>query len=110
MTGPISRNRLLGSLQEAARWPGAHRNTVVTLAPALVAALADADGSRYFQDLPERNPADATAQALAGFFGIRAGHDVAAAITRLDKAATMDLGLPQYFRGLALAGLLPRSG
>jgi glyoxylase-like metal-dependent hydrolase (beta-lactamase superfamily II) len=106
MTGPISRNRLLGSLKEAASWPGADRNTVMTLATALVAARADAEGSSYFQDLSERNPADATAQALAGFFQVRAGHDVAAAITKLDKAATMDLGLPQYFRGLALAELL----
>ena len=32
------------------------------------------------------------------------------AITKLDKAATMDLGLPQYFRGLALAELLPDGG
>jgi Flp pilus assembly protein TadD len=97
VTGPISRNRLLGSLQEAASWPGADRNTVVTLATSLVAARADAEGSRYFQDLSERNPADATLQALAGFFAVRAGDDVAAAITTLDKAATMDLGLPQYF-------------
>jgi glyoxylase-like metal-dependent hydrolase (beta-lactamase superfamily II) len=110
MTGPISRNRLLGSLKEAACWPGADRNTVVTLATTLVAARADAEGSRYFQDLSERNPADATAQALAGFFAVRAGQDVAAAITTLDKAATTDLGLPQYFRGLALAGLLPGAG
>jgi len=110
MTGPISRNRLLGSLMEAASWPGADRNTVVTLATALVTARADAEGSRYFQDLAERNPADATAQALAGFFAVRAGHDVAAALTTLDKAAAMDLGLPQYFRGLALAGLLPGAG
>jgi glyoxylase-like metal-dependent hydrolase (beta-lactamase superfamily II)/ABC-type amino acid transport substrate-binding protein len=110
MTGPISRNRLLGSLKEAASWPGADRSTVVTLVTALVAARADAEGSRYFQDLSERNPADATAQALAGFFQVRAGDDVAAAITRLDRAATMDAGLPQYFRGLALAELLPGAG
>ena len=63
MTGPISRNRLLGSLTEAASWPGADRNTVMALATALVAARADAEGSRYFQDLSERNPADATAHA-----------------------------------------------
>src|SRR5258708_27945375 len=107
MNGPISRNRLLGSLKEAASWPGADRNTVVTLATALVAARADAEGSSYFQDLAERNPADATAQALAGFFAVRAGHDVAAALTTLDKAATIDLGLPQYFSGLALDGMLP---
>jgi glyoxylase-like metal-dependent hydrolase (beta-lactamase superfamily II) len=41
---------------------------------------------------------------------VRAGHDVAEAITKLDKAATLDLGLPQYFRGLALAELLPDGG
>ena len=106
---PISSNRLLGSLKEAADWPGADRNTVVTLALLLVAARADQEGSSYFRDLSERNPADATAQALAGFFQVRAGHDVAAAVTKLDKAATMELGLPQYFRGLALAELLPSS-
>jgi glyoxylase-like metal-dependent hydrolase (beta-lactamase superfamily II) len=110
VTGPISPNRLLGSLKEAAGWPGADQNTVVTLATALVAARADAEGSRYFQDMSERNPADATAHALAGFFQVRAGHDVPAALARLDKAATMDLGLPQYFRGLALADLLPGAG
>ena len=107
---PISSDRLLGSLKEAASWPGADRNTVVTLALLLVAARADAEGSSYFQDLSERNPDDATAQALAGFFQVRAGHDVAAAITKLDKAATMEPGLPQYFRGLALAELLPGEG
>jgi glyoxylase-like metal-dependent hydrolase (beta-lactamase superfamily II) len=48
--------------------PVADRGTVVTLATTLVAARADAAGSRYFQDLSEQNPADATAQALAGFF------------------------------------------
>jgi glyoxylase-like metal-dependent hydrolase (beta-lactamase superfamily II) len=107
VTGPISRNRLLGSLKEAASWPGADRSTVVTLATALVAARDDAEGSSYFQDLSERSPANATAQALAGFFQVRAGHGVSAALTKLDKAATMDVGLPQYFRGLALAELLP---
>ena len=38
----------------------------MTLATALVAARADAEGSSYFRDLSERDPADATAQALAG--------------------------------------------
>jgi glyoxylase-like metal-dependent hydrolase (beta-lactamase superfamily II) len=110
VTGPISRHRLLGSLQEAAAWPGADRGTVVTLATTLVAARADAEGSRYFQDLSEQNPADATAQALAGFFQVRAGQDVDAALAKLDQAATMEAGLPQYFRGLALAELLPGAG
>src|SRR4030088_2540596 len=83
---PISSNRLLGSLKEAASWPGSDRNTVVTLALLLVAARADTAGSSYFEDLSERNPDDATAQALAGFFQVRAGHDPAAAVTKLDKA------------------------
>jgi glyoxylase-like metal-dependent hydrolase (beta-lactamase superfamily II) len=103
----ISSNRLLGSLKEAASWPGSDRNTVLTLALTLVAASADADGSRYFQDLSERNPADATVQALTGFFQVRGGDDLAAGISKLDKAATVEPGLPQYFRGLALAELLP---
>jgi glyoxylase-like metal-dependent hydrolase (beta-lactamase superfamily II) len=107
---PISSNRLLGSLEEAASWPGADRNTVVTLALSLAAARADAEGSSYFQELSERNPGDATAQAIAGFFQVRTGHDVAAAVTKLDKATTMEPGLAQYFRGLALAELLPGEG
>ncbi len=107
MTGPISQSRLIESLQEAAGWPGADRNTVLILALKLVSARADAAGSSYFQDLSERNPADATAQALAGFFQVRAGDDAEAAMTKLDRAATMEPGLPRYFRGLALAELLP---
>jgi glyoxylase-like metal-dependent hydrolase (beta-lactamase superfamily II) len=106
----ISTDRLLESLKEAASWPGSDRNTVVTLALSLVAARADLEGSSYFEDLYERNPDDATVLALAGFFQIRAGHDPAAAVTQLDKAATMEPGLPQYFRGLALAELLPGEG
>jgi hypothetical protein len=74
LTGPISGNRLLESMKEAASWAGEDRNTVVSLATALVAARADAEGSRYFLDRSERNPADATAQALAGFFQVRPGH------------------------------------
>jgi glyoxylase-like metal-dependent hydrolase (beta-lactamase superfamily II) len=107
---PVSSNRLLGSLKEAASWPGADRNTVVTLALSLVAARADEDGSSYFQDLSDRNPADPTAQALAGFFQVRAGRNLAAAVTKLNEAATIEPGLPQYFRGLALAELLPGEG
>ena len=77
---------MLGSLKEAARWPGADRNTLVTLALSLVAARADEEGSSYFQALSELNPADAVAQALAGFFQVRAGDDLAAFIT---AAATL---------------------
>ena len=57
---------MLGSLKEAAGWPETDRNTVVTLATTLVAADADPEGSRFFQDQSERNPANATAQARRG--------------------------------------------
>jgi glyoxylase-like metal-dependent hydrolase (beta-lactamase superfamily II) len=107
---PISSNRFLGSLAEAVNWPGAHPNAVVILALSLVAARADAEGSRYFKDLSERNPANATALALAGFFAVRAGDDVAAAVTKLDKATIMEPGLTHCFRGLALAKLLSDGG
>jgi len=61
VTGPISHNRLVESLKQAASWPGADRNAVMILALRLVSAGADAEGSSYFQDLSERNPTDATA-------------------------------------------------
>ncbi len=106
----MSSSRLLGSLKEAAGWPGADRNTVVILALSLVAARADEEGSRYFQELSERNPGEAVVRALTGFFQLRADHDPAAALSKLDEAAAMEPGLPHYFRGLALAELLPREG
>jgi AraC-like DNA-binding protein len=52
---PISRNRLLESLKEAASWPGADRNTMVTLALSLIAARADEEGSSYFRDPSKAN-------------------------------------------------------
>jgi hypothetical protein len=101
----ISRNHLTESLKEAASWPGADPNTVVMLALTLVSARADAEGSRYFRHLSEQQAVNATVRALAGFFQVRAG-EVAAGEAMLDAAATMEPGLPRYFRGLALAGLL----
>jgi glyoxylase-like metal-dependent hydrolase (beta-lactamase superfamily II) len=110
VTGPISHSRLLESLKEAAGWPEADRNTVMTLALTYATTRADADAAAYFADLSGRNPANAVAHALAGFFAVRAGHDPESAVRKLDKAAAMEPGLPQYFRGLALAELLPNGG
>jgi glyoxylase-like metal-dependent hydrolase (beta-lactamase superfamily II) len=107
MTGPIARNRDLESLKTAARWPGADQATVVTLATRLAAAGADADGYTYFQREADAHPDQVLLLALAGFFQARLGGDVEAAMAKLDKAADADLGLPQYFRGLALAALPP---
>jgi glyoxylase-like metal-dependent hydrolase (beta-lactamase superfamily II) len=107
MTGPIARHRSIESLKTAARWPGADRNTTVILATRLAAARADAEGYRYFCELADAQPGQALPLALAGFFQARLGDDADAALAKLDQAATTDLGLPQYFRGLALAGLPP---
>ena len=107
MTGPIARHRDIESLKTAARWPGADRNTTVILAIRLAAARADAEGYRYFCDLAGARPGQALPLALAGFFQARLGEDADAALAKLDQAAATDLGPPQYFRGLALAGLPP---
>jgi len=106
----ISSNRFLISLKEAASWPRAHPNAAVILALSMVAARADADGSKYFNDLSERDPANATALALAGFFGVRTREDVGAAVAKLNQAAALEPGLTHCLRGLALADLLPDRG
>jgi glyoxylase-like metal-dependent hydrolase (beta-lactamase superfamily II) len=107
MTGSITHDRSIESLKSAARWPGAARDTAVTLAMRLAAARADAEGYRYFRELAEARPGEALPLTLAGFFQARLGEDVDAALAKLDQAAATDLGPPQYFRGLALAGLPP---
>ena len=107
MTGSITRHRDIESLKTAARWPGADRNTTVILATRLAAARADAEGYRYFAELAGARPGEALPLALAGFFQARLGEDADAALAKLDQAAATDLGPPQYFRGLALAGLPP---
>jgi glyoxylase-like metal-dependent hydrolase (beta-lactamase superfamily II) len=107
MTGPITHDRGVESLMTAARWPGADRNTTVILAVRLAAARADTEGYRYFSELAGTQPGQALPLALAGFFQARLGEDTGAALAKLDQAAAADLGPPQYFRGLALAGLPP---
>src|ERR1700722_3381659 len=107
MTGPITRHRDIESLQTAARWPGADRATKIVLAIRLAAARADGEGYRYFAELAGARPGDALPLALAGFFQARLGEEVDAALAKLDQAAATDLGPPQYFRGLALAGMPP---
>ena len=107
LTGPITHRRDIEALKTAAGWPGSDRNTTVILAIKLAAAGADAEGYRYFSELAGVRPDDSLPLTLAGFFEARVGDDVDAARAKLDRAATTDLGLAQYFRGLALAGLPP---
>jgi glyoxylase-like metal-dependent hydrolase (beta-lactamase superfamily II) len=107
MTGQITRDRDIDALKIAARWPAADRATIIILATRLAASRADAEGYAFFQAEADAHPGQATLLALAGFFQARLGEDTGAALAKLDQAAAADLGLPQYFRGLALASLPP---
>jgi glyoxylase-like metal-dependent hydrolase (beta-lactamase superfamily II) len=107
MTSPISPQRDIHSLKEAANWPGADQGTLVVLAARLAAAGADADGYRFFQQQADAQPGAVLPLALAGYFQARLGEDVGPALDKLDQAARAGLGLPQYLRGLTLASLPP---
>jgi glyoxylase-like metal-dependent hydrolase (beta-lactamase superfamily II) len=109
MAGRIRREWDVEALEVAAGWPGADRSTLVTLATGLAAGGADAEGYRFFQGLADASPGEPLRLALAGFFQARLG-DEAAGLAKLDQAAAADLGLPQYWRGVALAGLAPDRG
>jgi glyoxylase-like metal-dependent hydrolase (beta-lactamase superfamily II) len=110
MTGRITRQRDIESLTIAGRWPDADKNTIVTLASRLAVDEADAEGYQYFSELSDAEPDAALPLSLAGFFQARLGEDVSGALAKLDRAASADLGLPQYFRGLALTALPPDRG
>ena len=75
MTGRITRQRDVESLKIAARWTGADKTTLVTLATRLAADRADAEGYRYFSDLSDAQPEAALPLALAGYFQARLGPD-----------------------------------
>jgi glyoxylase-like metal-dependent hydrolase (beta-lactamase superfamily II) len=110
MSEKIIKDRTVEALKVAARWPGADRTTLVTLATILAGTGADADGLHYFEQLAADEPDQPLPRALAGFFRVRAGEDIPAGLAQLDDAASRDLGPAQYFRGLALAGLPPDAG
>ena len=110
MSEQIIKDRGVEALKTAAGWPGADRVKLVTLASVLAATGADAEGSSYFEALSARQPDQPLPLALAGYFGVRVGQDIPAALAKLDDAAARDLGPAQYYRGLALAGLPPESG
>jgi glyoxylase-like metal-dependent hydrolase (beta-lactamase superfamily II) len=110
MSEQIIKDRGVEALKVAARWPGADRATIVTLATVLAGTGADADGQRYFEALAAEQTDQVLPLTLAGFFQVRAGEDIAAGLTRLDDAAGRDLGLAQYYRGLALAALPADAG
>jgi len=110
MAEQIVKDHTLEGLRAAARWPGADRTVLVTLAATLAATGADEHGAAFFGELSDHQPGQVLPLALAGFFQVRAGLDVEAGLAKLDQAAEQDLGLPQYYRGVALASLPPGAG
>lgn len=109
MTEQIMKDLGVEALKTAASWPAADRTILITLATVLAATGADDDGASFFDALADRQPDQVVPLTLAGFFQVRAGRDIPAGLAKLDEAASKDLGLPQYYRGLALAGL-PETG
>lgn len=95
----------IDALKEAAAWPGADRRTSVVLASQLMAAELYQEGFEYFAARSDAAPADALPLALAGAFESRLDGRTEQAITKLDAAVGLDLGLPHYFRGTSLARL-----
>lgn len=110
MTEQIVKDHTIEALKVATRWPGANRTSSVMLATILAATGADAEGAAFFSELADRQPGQVLPLALAGFFQVRSGQDIPAGLAKLDEAAAKDLGPPQYYRGLALAGLPPEAG
>jgi glyoxylase-like metal-dependent hydrolase (beta-lactamase superfamily II) len=114
---PIARDLELEALQEAVHWPNAEVQTVVTLAARFLADRRDHDAYVYFQEREGSQPDRPLFLALEGFFQAREAGQVSLfrrvawvneAVARLDRAVTLEPGLPRYFRGLVLAEL-PRS-
>ncbi len=95
----------IDALKEAAAWPGADQRTIVVLASQLMAAELYQEGFGYFAVRSDAAPADALWLALTGAFESRLDGPTEQAIAKLDTAAGLDLGLPQYFRGTSLARL-----
>jgi hypothetical protein len=110
MSQQIITDHNVDALKVAASWPGADRATLVTLATVLAATGADHDGLTFFEALAASQPDQLLPLALAGYFQVRAGENIPAGLAKLDDAASIDLGLAQYYRGLALAALPAGAG
>jgi glyoxylase-like metal-dependent hydrolase (beta-lactamase superfamily II) len=95
----------IDALKQAAAWPGADRRTSVVLASQLMTAELYQEGFEYFAARSDAAPADALSLALAGAFESRLDGRTEQAISKLDAATSLDLGLPHYFRGTSLARL-----
>ncbi len=105
----ITRNLEIEALMQAAAWPDASTRTLVVLAGQLLGAGRFGDGYAFFDKLAGDRQGEALPLALAGTFQSLLTGQAEEAVAKLDAAAQLDLGLPQYFRGTSLARL-PRCG
>jgi glyoxylase-like metal-dependent hydrolase (beta-lactamase superfamily II) len=93
------------ALREAAAWPEVDQRAVVVLAGLMATYGRQREGYEFFAGLPDRP----LFQAFAGYFQAQLGEDVDDALAKLNEAAALDLGMPQYLRGLILADLPGRA-
>lgn len=116
---PIARDLELEALQEAVRWPKADVQAVMALAGRFIAGRRDAEALEYFHERATAQPGRGLFLALEGLFQARRAGEVSVfrrvawvndAIAKLDRAVTLDPGLPRYLRGVMLATLPARFG
>jgi glyoxylase-like metal-dependent hydrolase (beta-lactamase superfamily II) len=101
----ITRNLEIEALQQAAAWPDASMRTLIVLAGQLLAAGRFQEGYALFNKLAEDRRGEALPLALAGTFQSVLPGQTEGAIAKLDAAAQIERGFPQYFRGTSLARL-----
>lgn len=101
----ITRNLEIEALMQAAAWPDSAMRTLVVLAGQLLGAGRYEEGYAVFDKLAGERQGDALPLTLAGAFQSLLGGQTQEAVAKLDAAAQLDRGLPQYFRGTSLARL-----
>lgn len=99
----FSPSRDIDALMTAARWPGAAPRVLLLLLGRLAAARRFADGYTFFSELARHQPDNALALAAAGRFQSSLEGQVPEALAKLDAAAAMTPGLPNFLRGTVLA-------
>src|SRR5262245_1245358 len=102
---PIVPDLELEALKEAVSWPKADVAAVMALTGRLMAGRRDAEGLVYFRERAASEPGRGLFLALEGVFQARQANSVSLfrriawvndAVAKLDRAVTLDPGLPRY--------------
>jgi glyoxylase-like metal-dependent hydrolase (beta-lactamase superfamily II) len=101
----ITRNLEIEALMQAAAWPDAATRTLIVLAGQLLGAGRFEEGYAFFDKVAADRQGDALPLTLAGTFQSLLEGKTEEAVAKLDAAAQLDLGFPQFFRGTSLARL-----